>query len=142
MSLPQVVLDTNVLIAAMRSRTGASWRLLELLASGSFQFHLSVPLVFEYQEVLLRELADDILSPKEVDVIVDYICSVGIPHQIQFLWRPTLSDPDDEFVLELAVAAGVEYIVTHNIKDLLYASSFGIKVVTPGQFLRILESKR
>ena len=61
---------------------------------------------------------------------------------IHFLWRPMLSDPGDEFVLELAVAAGCRFIVTHNIKDFSGADRFGVSIVTPGEFLRLLEREQ
>jgi predicted nucleic acid-binding protein len=70
---------------------------------------------------------------------VDYLCSIGHPQEIHFLWRPTLRDPRDEFVLELAVAARCDTIVTHNLRDFAGAKPFGIKVVTPATFLRLIE---
>ena len=69
---------------------------------------------------------------------VDYFCAVGYRQDVRFLWRPVLSDPRDEFVLELAVAARVAAIVTHNVRHFGEAVQFGICVLTPGAFVRLL----
>jgi predicted nucleic acid-binding protein len=128
----QIVLDTNVLVAALKSSRGASYRLLTLVDSGSFQVNLSTPLVAEYEEVLLRE------TPHiEVADLIDYICSVANRHKIFYLWRPVLKDPDDDFILELAVKCDA-MIVTWNMKDFKKAALFGIKVVTPREFLQLI----
>lgn len=74
-----------------------------------------------------------------VTTIVDYLCSVGRRQSIHFLWRPLLRDPNDEFVLEVAVAARCQYVMTHNVRDFVGAERFGVKVLRPGQFLRQLE---
>ena len=131
----RVVLDSNVLVAALRSRRGASFQLLRLLRSSRFEVALSVPLAFEYEAVLVRHAKELGLSEPEAVGLVDYFCQVSHRQQIHFLWRPTLTDPGDEFVLELAVAAACEAIVTHNTQDFKGATRFGIRVVTPGEFL-------
>ena len=68
--------------------------------------------------------------------ILDYLCMVSEHRRIFFLWRPFLKDPKDDMVLELAVEAEVEYIVTHNLKDFHGVEHFGIKAITPKEFLR------
>ena len=138
----RVVLDSNVLVAALRSRNGASFRLLQLLREGRFEVALSVPLTFQYESVLIRHAKELALSKQEAISLVDYFCRVAHRQEIHFRWRPTLSDPSDEFVLELAVAAECSFIVTHNIKDFRGAQRFGISIVTPGEFLRVLEEER
>ena len=70
---------------------------------------------------------------------VDYLCAAGKRQSIHFLWRSLLRDPDDEFVLEVAVAAGCQYIVTHNARDFAGAERLGVNILRPGQFLRQLE---
>ena len=135
----RVVLDSSVLVAALRSQLGASFRLLHALRVGRYEIALSVPLVLEYEASLLRHAEQLGLSATEVTALVDYLCSVGVAQQIHFLWRPALHDPRDEFVLELAVAAGCQAIVTHNTRDFAGADRFGVEVLTPGQFLRRLE---
>ncbi len=130
-----VVLDSNVLVAALRSRRGASFRVLELLRDGHFEIAVSVPLALEYEAVLIRHG----LSGADAATTVDFLCSVGRRQAIHYLWRPMLEDPRDEFVLELAVAAGCEAIVTHNQRDFVAARRFQPRVITPGRFLHMLE---
>jgi putative PIN family toxin of toxin-antitoxin system len=132
-----VVLDTSVIVAAWRSRRGASFALLEQLAEDAFEIALSVPLVLEYEAVLVRHL-DSGRSKSDVADLVDYFCSVGVQQRIFFLWRPFLRDPKDDMVAELAVAASAVAVVTHNIRDFAGLERFGILVLTPGQFLRQL----
>jgi len=112
------------------------------LRAGRYSIALSVPLVLEYEATLRRHAEELNLSEPEVTALVDYICSVGAAQEIHFLWRPTLRDPCDECVLELAVAAGCQAIVTHNTRDFIGANRFGVEVLTPGQFLRRLEGRR
>ena len=137
----RVVLDSNVLVTALRSRNGASFELLRLLRANRFEVALSVPLAFQYEAVLVRHAKELGLSKHEAVGLVDYFCQVAHKQEIHFLWRPTLSDPGDEFVLELAVAAGCKVIVTHNTKDFRGAERFGISVITPGEFLVSLEGE-
>jgi len=136
----RVVLDTNVLVAALLSRRGASFRLIELLRAGTFEIALSVPLAVEYEAVLTQQAASLGLRHVEVRTIVDYLCAVGKRQRIHFLWRPLLRDPNDELVLEVAVAAGCQYIVTHNVRNFAGAERLGVNIVVPGQFLRQLEA--
>ena len=135
----RVVLDSNVLVSALRSRRGASFQLLRRLRAGQFDVAISVPLVLEYEAVLLRHAKEVGLSRDEAVGLVDYFCHVGYRQAIHFLWRPTLSDPKDEFLLELAVAAGCDAIVTHNVRDFAGANRFGVTIVTPSDFLAALE---
>ena len=132
---PRIILDTNVLVAGLRSRRGASFRLLELVGKGTFDIHLSVPLVLEYEDVLNRFLGELHVSRSAVDAIIDFHCAVGKQHEIFFLWRPFLRDPKDDMVLELAVRAECEYIITHNIKDFRGVAEFNLQALTPGEFL-------
>jgi predicted nucleic acid-binding protein len=99
---------------------------------------LSVPIVLEYTEVLLRELPNLYLSREEVDDLIDFYCAVGVPHEIFFLWRPFLHDPKDEMVLELAVKAGCESIITYNTRDFAGVEQFGLNLLEPSEFLRLI----
>jgi putative PIN family toxin of toxin-antitoxin system len=126
----QVVLDTNVLVAALKSSRGSSYRLLTLVDSGRFQLNVSTPLVAEYEEITRREVPGI-----NVTDIIDYLCTVANRHKIFYLWRPILKDPDDDFVLELAVKCNA-IIVTWNVKDFKKAAGFGITVMTPKTFLQ------
>lgn len=136
MRLPEVVIDTNVLVAGLRSRDGASFRLLSLVGSGRFGINVSVPLVLEYEDVLLRAQTGIPLSPGAISDVLDYHCSVARRHEIFFLWRPYLKDPRDDLVLELAVKAGCQFIVTFNARDFAGTERFGLEAVPPGQFLK------
>lgn len=131
-----VVLDTNVLIAALRSRRGASFRLLSLVGTGRFDIAVSVPLVLEYEGVANRILPELGMNVDDVGDILDYLCSVAIHRPVFFLWRPTLPDPKDDMVLELAVDAGAPVIVTFNTRDFAGAERFGVRVLTPREYLQ------
>ena len=136
--VPRVVLDTNVLVAGLRSRQGASFRLLDEVGRGKFEIALSVPLVLEYEDALLRHTPVTGLSRRDVDVILDYFCSVAHLQTIFFLWRPLLPDPQDDLVLELAVAAGCQSVVTYNVRDFRGAESLGVSAQRPGPFLKAI----
>mgnify|MGYP001581271286 CR=1 FL=1 len=138
MAQPQIVLDTNVLIAAQRSKRGASSKLLSLLGTGRFQVHVSVALVLEYEAVLMRYRVEAGWTQDEVTDLVDSICALAQPHEIYYQWRPYLHDPGDEFVLDLAVVASCEYLVTFNQRHFAGVERFNIRVITPGQFLHII----
>jgi predicted nucleic acid-binding protein len=103
---------------------------------GKFEIHLSIPLVLEYQEVLLRELSNLYLSATDIDDFIEFHCSVAIKHQIFFLWRPYLPDPKDDMVLELAVTARCDRIITYNRRDFVGVEKFGIRAIPPADFLR------
>jgi putative PIN family toxin of toxin-antitoxin system len=132
----RVILDTNVLIAGLGSRRGASFQILSMLGQGLFETVVSVPLVLEY-EAVLKVQADTLrLREKDIDAVVDYVCQVSSRRKVFFLWRPMLRDPGDEFILELAVEASCDAIVTHNVRDFAGAERFGVRVMTPGEFLK------
>ena len=142
MNDPHVVLDTNVLVAGLRSRNGASFQLLSRIGPNSgFEFHLSVPIVLGYEAVLKRPGSVSGLGEEEIEAVLDYLCVAGHHRDIYFLWRPQLRDPKDDMVLELAVEASCDFIVTHKIKDFKGAERFGIQATTPGEFLRRLGEK-
>lgn len=131
-----IVIDTNVFIAALRSRRGASFRLLSLVGTERFDIALSVPLVLEYEAVAVRQLAETKLTLEDLDAILDYLCAVALRRRVFFLWRPQLPDPKDDMVLELAVDAGARHIVTFNLRDFVGFDRFGIRAVHPRQFLQ------
>jgi putative PIN family toxin of toxin-antitoxin system len=138
MPIPQVVLDTNVIVSGLRSRRGSAFQLLNLVGTQRFDIHLSVPLVLEYRDVLSREASNFYVDATDIEALIEYHCSVAIKHRIYFLWRPYLNDPKDDMVLELAVAAGCDSVVTYNVRDFVGIEQFGISVIRPGEFLRNL----
>lgn len=131
---PRIVLDTNVLVAALRSRRGASFQVLSSVGTGAFEIVLTVPLVLEYEAVLLRPGLVP-LTGQEVGAVLDYLCAVGHHQAVHYLWRPHLRDPKDDMVLEAAAAAGCDTILTHNVRDFHPARALGVRAVTPGVFL-------
>lgn len=134
----QIVLDTNVLVAGLRSRNGASFELLRRLTTGHYGLHLTVPLAMEYEDVLHRPGLLS-LPADAIDAVLDMVCAVAVQQPVHFLWRPQLRDPSDELVLEAAVNAPADYLVTHNLRDFATAGGFAVQVVTPGQFLKLLD---
>lgn len=135
--IPDIVIDTNVLLTALKSSRGTSFRLLHLLGQKRFVSHVSVPLVAEYEAVLKR--GQLVLSAAQIDDVIDFVCAESIHHKIFYLWRPALKDANDDFVLELAVKAQA-MIVSRNVKGFARAESFGVRVLTPRDFLFSLES--
>lgn len=134
----RAVIDTNVVYSGLRSRNGASFRLLESLLRTTFQPCVSVPLILEYQQTLIRKQADLALSVAEIENVLDYLCLVGHKQKVFYLWRPILKDPRDDMVLELAVAAESEYIVSYNARDFQGAERFGVSIVSPMDFLKAI----
>ena len=128
----RVVLDTSVLIAGLYSRRGA------MLGGKAFEIIVSVPLVLEYEAVAKAKAPELGLTHGDVDDVIDYLCSVADRREIFFLWRPFLRDPGDDMVLEVAVEAGCEFIVTHNLRDFSGSERFRVRPVSPGDFLRLL----
>lgn len=131
----RAVIDTNVLYAGLYSALGASYRILRLVEQGRVTPLLSTTLLFEYEEVLKRDRDVLGLSDRDVEDVLDGLCSRGECRRIHFLWRPQLVDPTDDHILELAVAGSGVDIVTHNVKDFGRAASFGVKVIRPGDLL-------
>ena len=131
----QVVMDSNVLVSALRSKRGPSFALLSLVGTDRFDIDLSVPLVLEYEQVLRRSRWENRPSWSHVSDILDYLCEVGRKHRIHFLWRPRERDPKDDMVLEAAVAGQCDCIVTYNKRDFAEAKSFGLELLTPKEFL-------
>jgi putative PIN family toxin of toxin-antitoxin system len=136
-----VVIDTNVLVAALRSRRGASFRIVSNIGQGLFEFVVSVPLVLEYEQALLHRRPPGV-TVGDVEALVDYVCSAGRHQEIFYLWRPFLRDPKDDLVLEVAVAASCDAIITHNLRDFVGAEQFGFRVMSPAEFVgQIREAK-
>jgi putative PIN family toxin of toxin-antitoxin system len=137
----EVVVDTNVLVAAARSQRGASYALLQTLPGGKWKMNVSSALVMEYESKLKIEAARQNRPLSVVDEFLDFLVSISGRRQIYFLLRPFLRDAGDDFIIELAVASRADFIVTHNIRDFAGAAEYGIRVIKPHELLRLLESK-
>ena len=134
----QVVIDTNVLVAALLSSRGASHRLLRLVGDDRWRMNLSVPLVLEYEQTLKRLCAGGALSSGDIDGILQFLCASASLRPIFFLWRPLLPDPKDDFVLELAVESRADFLLTFNARDFVGAERFGVRVISPREFVAII----
>ena len=134
----QLIIDTNVLVAALRSRQGASFRLLKLLKDGDqrWQINVSTALILEYEAVLKREMHRQGKDMSIIDKFIDDVISVANRHSIYYLLRPFLKDAEDDFILELAFSSSVDYIITYNIGDFAHAKMFGVDAITPKTFLQ------
>ena len=133
-----IVIDTNVLIAAFRSKKGASYKLLFEVSREKYEQNISPPLIFEYESVAKRESTNLYISHEEIEIIIDMICKLSNRCEIFFLWRPFLKDPKDDFILELAIESQSEFIITYNKKDFYGVEKFGIKAITAKEFLEII----
>jgi len=138
----RVVFDTNVLVAAARSRLGASFALVSSIPASEFQICLSVGLYSEWQEVLTR---DEHLPPgrtvQDALGFLRFLASQAHLQDIHFLWRPFLPDVDDDMLLELAFAAGCGHIVTHNVRDFCGSEQLGVTAISPGDFLNLVRPR-
>ena len=139
----RIVLDTSVVVAGLRSVTGAGNAVLRLVARRELVLLATPALFFEYEEVLKRpeqRLAHG-LGVKEIDTFLRALASACEPVEVRFHWRPQLSDADDEFVLEAAVNGRADALVTHNVRDFnVVARMFGLRVLTPGDLLKEMRS--
>lgn len=137
LSALRVVLDTNVLVATLRSENGASRQIVLAAMEREIRPLISVPLMVEYEAVLKRpdQLAATELTVDEIDTFLNAMAAVADPVQLRYLWRPMLDDPADEMVLETAVNGNAERLVTFNLRDLRKAARrFGILALSPPDF--------
>lgn len=137
----KILLDTNVLVAGLRSPQGASAALLKRVLAGKIQPVASVPLFLEYEAVLLRpeHLRAAQLDKPAVVNFLDVFAGFVEPAEIFYLWRPQLKDANDDMVLEAAVNGQVDVIVTFNTADFSgVAQQFNLKVMLPNEFLKEL----
>jgi putative PIN family toxin of toxin-antitoxin system len=137
----EVVLDTNILVAAFRSKRGASYQLVRSIGLGDWRPNLSVALALEYEDVLKRQVLLPNISEAEIDRFLNYVLHVSNLIPSVQRRRPNLPDPDDELILELAIESRA-MIVTHNQADFTGAARFGIVVKTPVEFLKMLRENQ
>lgn len=141
--LGRTVLDTAAIVAAIRSDRGASRALLVAALERRYPLLASVPLMLEYEAVMTRSehLEAAKISTADAAVLLDAIATIADPIRISFLWRPMLSDPGDDLVLETAVNGRADALVTFNRRDFAPAiARFGLEVLTPADALRQLEN--
>ncbi|WP_204369103.1 putative toxin-antitoxin system toxin component, PIN family [Methylocucumis oryzae] len=133
-------MDTNILVAASRSRNGASHALLLALKKHQYTALASVPLMLEYEAVLKRpeQLAFTGHTLSTTDDFLNALSLFIEPVHLHYLWRPQLRDPADEMVLETALNGSAEALVTLNVSDFVTAKHFRLPVLTPGAFLHQL----
>lgn len=132
------MLDTDVVVAGLRSDKGASRQLLYAALEGRFNLLLSVPLLLEYEAVLNRpeQLGACGLSSVEVGKVLDDLAAICTPVRLAFRWRPRLSDPNDDMVLETAVNGGARAIVTFNRNDFIeMAHNLRCRILSPREAL-------
>jgi putative PIN family toxin of toxin-antitoxin system len=136
MKTTRVVIDTNILYAALYSSSGASNALIIMVRDGLVIPCISVTLAMEYEDVLTRHRNVLHVTQSDIKAFLGFIVNHAERLKIHYLWRPCLKDSNDDMVLEVAVTAGVDFIVTHNTKDFEGSDHFGIRAVTPGWFLK------
>lgn len=138
-----IVQDTNVFVAALRSQEGASAEVLDRCLAGEDQAAMGAALFAEYEELIHRETlwCGGLVTAAERETLLDDFCAAAVWQSVYFRWRPNLPDADDDHVLELAIASGAEHLVTHNVSDFVKGElKFSIpRVVTPAQHLRTVK---
>ncbi len=138
----RIVLDTDVLVAALRSDRGASRQVLLAALEPKIVVLASVPLILEYEAVLTRreQLEMTGLTVAETNAVLDALAAVVETVTFHFLWRPRLKDPRDDMVLDTAVNGQADRLITFNMRHLAEAArEFGIRAVPPGELWRELQ---
>jgi putative PIN family toxin of toxin-antitoxin system len=135
----RVVVDTSIVVAALRTRSGAGNAVLRLIASRRLVALATPPLFLEYEDVLKRpeqRLAHG-LEPEEIDEFLAEFAALVEPVEVRFSWRPQTRDANDEMVLEAAINGRADTLVTYNVADFTSAGErFGIRIVAPAELLK------
>ena len=138
----RIVLDTSVLVAAARSRNGVSFKIVSMLPTPEIEIALTVAVYTEWQAVMTRpENLPPGATPDNALAFLRYLASIAHLQDVHFLWRPFSRDPDDDMIVECAVASGCEYIVTHNVKDFRRVKELKVQAITPAELLNLLRRK-
>jgi putative PIN family toxin of toxin-antitoxin system len=135
----RIVLDSSVVISGFRSRRGAAYRLLELVAQRRFVLLATPALFLEYEAVLKRPEQREVsgLTLEQVDTALSALAGIIEPVEVRFAWRPQLGDSGDEMVLDAAVNGRADALITHNVADFAVAAlRFGLLVLPPGELLK------
>jgi putative PIN family toxin of toxin-antitoxin system len=141
--MPRVVLDTDVVVTALRSATGGSNAVLREIAHGRLTPLVTPALFLEYEAVLKRPEQRLVhgLELRDINRFLAALTSACEAVEVSFQWRPQLSDPNDEMVLETAINGRADALITHNVRDFAKgAASVGLRVLRPGEFLKELRS--
>ena len=134
----RVILDTNIVLVAMRSNTGASHRLLATIVHRRWQSIVTPALMYEYEDVARRPGAAPGLSAQDITNILDLIYRKSQRQFVWFSWRPLSSDPGDDAILEAAIAGRCDYVVSFNARHLWAVRDFGIEVLKPVDLLKLI----
>ncbi|HLZ11682.1 MAG TPA: putative toxin-antitoxin system toxin component, PIN family [Candidatus Acidoferrum sp.] len=138
----RVVLDTSVVVAALRTRKGAGNVVLRLVAERQLQLLATPPLFLEYEDVLKRAEQRLVhgLSLEQIDEFMSELAAHVEPVELHFMWRPQVRDPGDEMVLEAAINGGADALITYNVSDFAVAADrFGVKVLRPAEALKMVK---
>mgnify|MGYP003555944748 FL=1 len=139
----RVVLDTDIIVTALRSATGGSNAVLREAAYGRITPLVTPALFLEYEAVLKRPEQRLVhgLGLRDIDRFLSALAASCEAVEVSFQWRPQLSDANDEMVLETAVNGQADALITHNVRDFVKgAERFGLRVLRPGEFLKELRS--
>jgi len=131
-----------VVYQALRTNSGASHKILNMVRNSQLELSISIPVFNEYADVLNRKktLEDLHLTKKDIQYFLDFVCLVGFPFDISFLLRPNLKDESDNMFVELAFASNSRFLITSNISDFSKETNLlfdSFQIVTPAQFLTI-----
>lgn len=138
-SARRIVLDTSVVVAALRTRHGAANAVLRLVAERRLVVLATPPLFLEYEEVLKRAEQQFVhgLAAAAIDEFLAELAALIEPVELHFQWRPQSKDPYDDMVLEAAINGSADCVVTNNLADFQAAGErFGISILRPGDLLR------
>lgn len=140
----RLIIDSNVITSAFRSRSGASFALIELVRRKWIRMLATPPLFLEYEDVLKRpeQLAASRLSLTDMDTALDALVALIEPIEAHLSWRPQLPDPNDEMVLEAAINGRADALVTYNTAHFRAAARrFGVRLARPADILHeVIES--
>ena len=134
----RAILDTNVVLSALRSRNGASFEIMKRFELGEFTLMLSNTVLAEYEEILKRELVPLGFSHVWIEQFLDELCFEAQSFKPSASWKPALPDPDDEPLAQLAMESKIDYLVTHNVRHFPADRLPAVRVVDPKTFLDIL----
>lgn len=138
----RAVVETNILLAALRSRNGASFEVLRRYRQGEFSVVIANTVLTECEEVLKREGPTFGLTGVTVNWFLDALCAGAEAFRVSGSWKPSLPDADDEPLAQLALEGKVGYLVTHNLRHFPAERLSGVGIVSPSEFLQILKQSK